>query len=151
MKKPLIVLTPKSLLRSPACVSSIDSFTKGSFQEILDDPTPPVNCKRLIFCTGKIFYDLNAARKRNDIAIVRIEQLYPLHEEHLKLVMEKYKGFSECFWVQEEPQNMGAWRFLQPHLPKATYVGRPENASTATGSSKKHKQEQQILLEKALS
>jgi 2-oxoglutarate dehydrogenase E1 component len=150
VRKPLIVFTPKGLLRAPACTSPLDAFTKGSFQELLDDPTLPQTCKRLIFCTGKIYYELSAARKRTDIAIVRIEQLFPLHVEQLQKIVDKYKGFSECFWVQEEPENMGAWSYIRPFLPKATYVGRPPNATTSTGSSRKHKQEQQALIEKAL-
>ncbi len=150
-KKPLIVFTPKSLLRAPACTSHFQELCQGSFQEILDDPVPPKSCRRLIFCSGKIFYDLIANRKSTDIAIVRIEQLYPLHEELLKKILAKYKGFQQCFWVQEEPQNMGAWNYIRPFLPQAIYVGREENATTATGSNKKHKQEQQAIIEKALS
>jgi len=151
VKKPLILFTPKSLLRAPACTSRLDAFTGGQFEELLDDPVPPAVCKRLIFCTGKIFYDLLAARKRTDIAIVRLEQLYPLHVEKLKKFIAKYKGFVECFWVQEEPENMGAWQYIQPYLPKPSFIGRAPNATTATGSGRKHKQEQQTLLEKALS
>lgn len=150
IKKPLIVFTPKSLLRAPACVSKLNAFTSGQFEELLDDPTPPSTCKRLIFCTGKVFYDLLAARKRTDIAIIRIEQLFPLHLEKLKKLIDQYKGFAECFWVQEEPQNMGAWNYIQFFLPKPTYIGRPQNPTTATGSSRKHKQEQAALIEKAL-
>jgi 2-oxoglutarate dehydrogenase E1 component len=150
VRKPLIVFTPKSLLRAPACTSPLEVFTKGTFQELLDDPTPPTHCKRLIFCTGKVFYDLLAARKRNDIAIIRIEQLYPLHSTLLEKFLAKYKGFAELYWVQEEPENMGAWNYIRNHLEGATYVGRPANATTATGSSRKHKQEQAVLLEKAL-
>jgi len=149
-KKPLVLLTPKSLLRAPACTSLLDRLTTGQFEELLDDPIPPATAKRLIFCSGKVFYELFAARKRTDIAIVRVEQLYPLHVEKLKKLVAKYKGFAECFWVQEEPENMGAWKFLEPYLPKPVYVGRPSSATTATGSNRKHKQEQQILLEKAL-
>jgi 2-oxoglutarate dehydrogenase E1 component len=153
VRKPLIVFTPKSLLRSPLCVSKLDDFTKGSFQELLDDPTPPKKAKRLIFCSGKIFYDLLSARKRTDVAIIRIEQLYPLRIEQMKLLIDQYKGFTECFWVQEEPENMGAWNFIGPFLqhcvPKLHYVGRPPNATTSTGSSKKHKQEQAALLQQA--
>lgn len=151
IKKPLILFTPKSLLRAAACTSKLAPFTNGRFEELLDDPAPPASCKRLIFCTGKVFYDLFAARKRSDIAIVRIEQLYPFHTEKLQKQIAKYKGFSECFWVQEEPENMGAWTYIQPYLPKPKYIGRLPNATTATGSSRKHKQEQQTLLEKALS
>jgi 2-oxoglutarate dehydrogenase E1 component len=150
IKRPLIVFTPKSLLRAPACTSKLDAFTTGQFEELLDDPTPPAKCKRLIFCTGKVFYDLLAARKQDDVAIVRIEQLYPLHKEKLEKFLAKYKGYSECFWVQEEPENMGAWNYLRNYLPKATYVGRAANATTATGSNRKHKQEQKTLLERAL-
>ncbi len=153
VRKPLIVFTPKSLLRSPVCVSKLDDFTKGRFEELLDDPTPPLKAKRLIFCSGKIFYDLMAARKRTDVAIIRVEQLYPLNIDRIRQLIEKYKGFTECLWVQEEPENMGAWNYIGPYLhtlvSKLHYVGRPQNATTSTGSSKKHKQEQAILLQQA--
>lgn len=153
-RKPLIAFTPKSLLRAAACSSTLEAFTNGQFEELLDDPTPPIKAKRLIFCSGKIFYDLLAARKRSDVALIRIEQLYPLHVERMKQLVGKYKGFTECLWVQEEPENMGAWNFIGPYLqqivPKLHYVGRPQNATTATGSNKKHKQEQALLLEQAL-
>ena len=121
--------------------------------EILDDPVPPQKAKRLIFCTGKIFYELLGARNRTDVAILRIEQLYPLHLDLLKELIAKYRGFTECFWVQEEPENMGAWKSIGPYLQslteRLTYVGRPQNATTATGSSRKHKQEQAELIKKA--
>lgn len=153
IRKPLIVFTPKSLLRSAQCTSKVDEFTQGHFMEILDDPTPPTKPKRLIFCTGKIFYDLMSVRKREDVAILRIEQLYPLHLSRLKELVEKYKGFTECLWVQEEPENMGAWNYIGPYLQSLAaplfYVGRTESATTATGSSKKHKKIQAALLEKA--
>jgi 2-oxoglutarate dehydrogenase E1 component len=153
VKKPLVVFTPKGLLRSPAMVSRLPDFTTGAFQEILDDPAAPKQCKRLIFCSGKVYYDLLAARKNPDIALIRLEQLYPLHLEQLKKIIAKYKGFTECLWVQEEPENMGAWNYigpyLQPLVPKLFYVGRPQSATTATGSSRKHKQEQSALLEQA--
>ncbi len=152
-RKPLIVFTPKGLLRVHECVSPIEAFANGQFEEILDDPTPPSTCKRLIFCSGKVFYNLLAARQRNDVALIRIEQLYPLHRDKLKKIIAKYKGFTECLWVQEEPENMGAWNYIGPHLqhevPKLYYVGRPQNASTSTGSNRKHKQEQAALLEHA--
>ncbi len=153
VKKPLIVFTPKSLLRSAACTSKLDAFTNGSFKELLDDLVPPQSAKRLIFCSGKVFYDLLAARKRSDVAIVRIEQLYPLNEEMLKQLIEKYRGFTDCLWVQEEPENMGAWNYIRPQLQKYVskllYVGRPSSATTSTGSNKKHKQEQAALLQSA--
>lgn len=150
-KKPLIVFTPKSLLRSKACVSTMSDLENGFFEGMLDDPAPPKKCKRLLFCSGKVFYDLLAARKRDDIAIVRIEELYPLDEEKLQAMLAKYKGFSEIFWVQEEPENMGAWRYISSYLPNAKYIGRAANATTATGSSKKSKQEQAAYIEKAIS
>lgn len=148
-KKPLIILTPKSLLRAPACVSQLAAFTSGTFQEILDDPKPPAQAKRLIICSGKIYYELLAARKRDDVALLRLEQLYPFPVDGLKKLLAKYKGYTEILWVQEEPANMGAWSYIQPLVPKLIYVGRPENATTATGSNRKHKQEQAALLEKA--
>ncbi|HSX25412.1 MAG TPA: 2-oxoglutarate dehydrogenase E1 component [Chlamydiales bacterium] len=158
IKKPLIVLTPKSLLRAPVCTSSINEFTSGQFEEILDDSIS--QCKRLLFCSGKVYYDLIAERekrKMTSVAIVRVEQLYPLHIEKLKKTIAKYKGFTECFWVQEEPENMGAWNFigpyLQAYLPKGIllqYAGRAASPTTATGSHMKHKQEQQSLLDQAL-
>ncbi len=158
-KKPLAVFTPKSLLRSPACTSKLADFTKGSFQEVLDDPLPPKACKRLLFCSGKIFFELFAERekrKRFDVALIRIEQFYPLKIDQMKKIIAKYPGFTDCCWAQEEPENMGAWNFIGPYLqavlPKGIplrYVGRPANATTATGSHKKHKQEQQALLESA--
>jgi 2-oxoglutarate dehydrogenase E1 component len=143
MKKPLIVFTPKSLLRAPACTSAVEEFAKGTFQEVLNDPIREV--KKVLFCSGKIFYDLLAARKREDVAIIRIEQLYPFPREKIG----QYKA--PLFWVQEEPENMGAWRFIKSQMPELNYIGRPENATTATGSSRKHKQEQAALLEQALS
>lgn len=149
VKKPLILFTPKSLLRSPANVSPIQTLTQGHFEEILDDPNPPKNCKKLLLCSGKIFYDLLAERKEEDgVALVRIEQLYPLHRDKLQSIIGKYPV--KPIWVQEEPQNMGAWSYLHELLPELTYIGRPASATTATGSHKKHKQEQKQLLEKAL-
>ncbi|MBS0626197.1 MAG: 2-oxoglutarate dehydrogenase E1 component [Verrucomicrobia bacterium] len=160
VRKPLILFTPKSLLRSPANTSPLNDLITGSFQEILDDPTQLTSCRRLIFCSGKIYYDLNAERekrKTTDIAIVRVEQIYPLHQEKIKKLIGKYKGFTECLWVQEEPENAGAWSYigpyLQSYLPKETllrYEGRPSNPTTATGSHKKHKQEQQALVDRVL-
>lgn len=153
MKRPLIVLTPKSLLRSPLCVSKLEDFTKGGFVEILDDPTPLQKVKRLIFCAGKIFYELIAARTAVDVAIIRIEQLYPLDLQKLKALIDKYQGFTECVWVQEEPENMGAWNYIGPFLQTLTkklfFVGRAQSATTGTGSNRKHKQEQALIIKQA--
>ncbi len=115
-RKPLIVFTPKSLLRHPAVVSTADEFANGSFQEVLDDPNAdPKKVKSLVFCTGKFYYDLVAERenlKRDDIAFVRIEQLFPLPVEQLKAVIAKYKNADDYVWAQEEPRNMGAYGYM---------------------------------------
>lgn len=151
LRKPLIVFTPKGLLRHPACVSHVDDFTHGSFQEIIDDPNPPKRSRRLVLCTGRIYYDLVAEREKlavEDMTIVRIEQLYPLDVERLKTIISRCNGLKECIWVQEEPSNMGAWNFMRPILrellPKEielAYIGRTRSASPAVGSFALHKNE----------
>lgn len=151
VKKPLIVFTPKGLLRHPVCVSRLEDLERGSFQDILDDPTPPKKAKKLVFCTGRVFYDLSAERTKaavDDMAIIRIEQLYPLDLESLKSLVEKYNGFQEVYWVQEEPKNMGAWSYIHPLLREIlpinsslTYIGRARSASPAAGSYALHKKE----------
>lgn len=156
LRKPLIVFTPKGLLRHPACISHLDDFTQGSFQEILDDPTPPKRSRRLVLCSGRIYYDLIAEREKlgvDDLMIVRIEQLYPLDVERLKAVISRCSGLKECIWVQEEPSNMGAWNFMRPILkellPKEielSYVGRTRSASPAVGSYAMHKKEHAIII-----
>jgi 2-oxoglutarate dehydrogenase E1 component len=158
LKKPLIAFTPKGVLRLPANVSDLKSFTSGSFQEILDDPAP-AKANRILFCSGKIFYDLLAERekrKASGVAIVRIEQVYPLHIEKLKELIGKYNSAAKVIWVQEEPENMGAWHFIRPHLMEILpskmsleYAGRERSASPATGSARRHKDEQQRVLERA--
>ncbi|MDQ7959237.1 2-oxoglutarate dehydrogenase E1 component [Flavobacterium lindanitolerans] len=115
-RKPLIVFTPKSLLRHPAVVSSVDEFANGSFQEVLDDPNANAkDIKTLVFCTGKFYYDLVAEREANgrkDVAFVRIEQLFPLPVEQLKAIIEKYPNVDDYVWAQEEPKNMGAYGYM---------------------------------------
>lgn len=155
--KPLIVFTPKGLLRLPACVSSVDDLEKGSFHEILDDPKRQSHAKRLVLCNGRIFYDLDAERERrqaDDVAIVRIEQLYPLHTDRLRDVIHSYKKIEECLWVQEEPSNMGAWNYIRYQLSRLLpvdvhlgYAGRQRCASPATGSFNRHKQEHKEILQ----
>jgi 2-oxoglutarate dehydrogenase E1 component len=159
VKKPLVLMTPKGLLRDKRCTSQLDDFTKGSFQEILDDPTASANTKRLIFCTGKVYHDLDAHRKEHNmegVTIVRIEQLYPFHEERVKELFAKYGSAEKVIWCQEEPRNMGAWYFVEPRLRKILgreieYVGRTPSASPATGSHILHDLEQEDLIERALS
>lgn len=156
MKKPLVVFTPKGLLRHPACVSHLSDLTQGSFLEIIDDPHPPKRSRRLVLCSGRIYYDLVVERERQaveDISIVRIEQLYPLDIERLKGIVNRCAGLKECIWVQEEPSNMGAWNFMRPILrdllPKEielTYVGRTRSAVTAAGSHAAHKKEHASIL-----
>ncbi|MGH7198392.1 MAG: 2-oxoglutarate dehydrogenase E1 component, partial [Candidatus Omnitrophota bacterium] len=154
LKKPLILFIPKSLLRNPISFSPLKDFADGEFQECIDDPTPPANVKRLFLCTGKIYSDILSERKNfPDAAIVRIEQLYPLHVEKIKKIFAQYNGAIECCWIQEEPENMGAWEFLRPYfyelLPKTMrlrYVGRERSSSPATGSRKKHLEEQAAIL-----
>lgn len=153
--KPLIVFTPKAYLRHPNATSRLEDLTEGQFQEILDDPDPPKNPKKLALCSGKIYFELKAHAdkiKDESVAFVRIEQLYPLYTDRLKAIFEKYREVREILWVQEEPKNMGAWRYLRPLLEevakrKVHYVGRPESASPAAGIYVYHKKEVHEILE----
>jgi 2-oxoglutarate dehydrogenase E1 component len=146
-RKPLIIMTPKSLLRHPECISSKKDFIDGNFQEIIDDSSVKASdVKRLIMCTGKVFYDLKAKQvkdKRKDVAIVRLEQLYPMPEEQSWKLLEKYKG-AEKVWVQEEPKNMGAFTFLRRYVQFDDFklIARKSSASPATGYASVHAQEQ---------
>ncbi len=159
-RKPLVLMTPKSLLRHPSVVSKNTDFTTGCFKEILEDKSikDSKNIERLILCTGKIFYELEAKRteiKDTKIAIVRIEQLYPFASEEISRVVGQYKNLKEILWVQEEPRNMGAWSFLHERLlelfpkTKLTYVGRKKSGSTAEGSGHSHKLEQARIIDEA--
>jgi len=156
-KKPLIIMAPKSLLRHPGAVSRIEEFTTGSFQEILDDPAAPAKPGRIILCSGKVYYDLLEYRERNkvaDAAIVRLEQLYPLHRNRLGEIFDKYGHDRRLIWCQEEPQNMGAWNWIAPQLEeifgrKAIYAGRDAGASPAVGALAVHKFERAALLQDA--
>ncbi|NNM43533.1 MAG: 2-oxoglutarate dehydrogenase E1 component [Chlamydiae bacterium] len=155
VSKPLVVFTPKALLRHPECTSSLDDFVNFSFQTVLDDVEPIKTPKKLLFCSGKVFYDLIAERKkrnRNDIVIIRIEQLYPLDEEKVRSFIEKYKGVENYVFVQEEHKNMGSYFFLSPLLEEILqkpirYIGRGVSASPAAGSYQMHRKEGQHLLD----
>jgi len=155
-RKPLVVMTPKSLLRHPQAVSSLDQLTSGRFEPVLDDPSAAGEAGRVILTSGKIAYDLFAARgERKDVAILRLEQFYPWPEALLRGVLERYASASELVWVQEEPHNMGGWRFVEERLRDLTrlplrYVGRPIAASPATGSHRRHEQQQQAIVSQAL-
>lgn len=149
-RKPLIIFTPKALLRHKRCTSSVEDLSSGSFQYLIDDPNSDPRPTKLVFCTGRIYYDLLEEKEKRgakDIAIVRVEQLYPLHKEELKKLIEKYSGFKECIWFQEEPKNMGCWHYIKPlikeELPdgmELRYIGRVSQASPSTGSHKRHKE-----------
>jgi 2-oxoglutarate dehydrogenase E1 component len=155
-RKPLVVLTPKSLLRNPQATSSVDDLVHGRFELVLDDPkvTDPKRIDRVLVCTGKVYYDLVAHREelgRDDLAVVRIEQLYPLPTGELADALARYRDARQIVWVQEEPRNMGAYRFLRTTLwdqldIDLPYVGRDENASPAVASAKMHEQEQRKIM-----
>lgn len=142
--KPLIVLTPKGLLRHPECVSNIYDLESGSFEEMIDDDEEFKNARRLILCSGRIYYDLKIEREKRqqkDLAIIRIEQLYPLNSKKLTAILNKYQNANEFYWVQEEPQNMGAWSYMAAIESKLKFIGRERSASPATGSYAFHKKE----------
>lgn len=154
-RKPLVVFTPKSLLRHPECISSIDELVSGHFEEVIDDAKVMAeDVTRVNFCTGKVYYDLVAEREkrgRHDVAFVRVEQLYPLPLRLMKAVVKKYSNASVFAWVQEEPANMGAWSFMLRNFKevKMLLVSRPESGSPATGSSKLHALQQAKIIDKA--
>ena len=159
--KPLVIMTPKSLLRSDLAVSHNDDFTRARFSEVLETPAPAGagNARRVIFCTGKVYYDLLKARDANqadDTALVRIEQLYPLNAEMLRAVLAPYANAENWVWCQEESQNMGAWSFIAPLLAeflpagkKLVYAGRNASASPAVGAKTLHDREQKQLVAEA--
>ena len=140
-KKPLILFSPKALLRHPLCVSSVKSFAQGHFEAVLEEKTPLLNSKTVLFCSGKIVYDLMKERKNAEIAIIRIEQLYPFPKEALQEILSRYTKIERCFWVQEEHQNMGAWEYIHSQLPNLEYIGRDRSASPAAGSYALHKKQ----------
>ncbi len=153
MEKPLIVFTPKGLLRFPACQSTLDELSDGAFVEVLDDIKDPEKVNRLIFCSGRIYYDL-AARCKEDTAIIRLEQLYPLHRALIEKAIERYPDAKTFLWAQEEPYNMGPRGFiferLQQLLPRnATleYRGRTASSSPACGSHLIHEKENEMIYE----
>lgn len=153
-RKPLICLTPKKLLRYPSCVSRMEDFTSGKFLEVIDDQgSDPEQVQKLVFCSGKIFYDLIEHRekvKAADAAIIRIEQLYPFPEKQMQQLISKYKNAVQFIWAQEEPENMGAWTFIFRKLktPKPlVYIGRDEAASPATGFAKMHNAETYTIMD----
>jgi multifunctional 2-oxoglutarate metabolism enzyme len=155
MERPLIVMTPKSLLRLPAATSSIDDLSSGGFRPLIDDAeiTDRDAVKRVVLCSGKVYYDLAEARKKSDVrnvAIVRLEQFYPFPANSLRETLASYKNANQLVWAQEEPQNMGGWTFVRDRLQNPQYAGRSASASPATGSYSIHQKEQADLVSQAL-
>lgn len=158
-RKPLIVMTPKSLLRDPRVSSGLEELSGGTFQRIIPDTLSPEKANRILLCSGKIYYELEKERadlKRTDVAIIRMEQLYPINLKGFESVLSNYPKGTPAFWVQEEPENMGAWRYLRAKFGETLFkkfpfsgVYRPASASPATGSTNSHKIEQKELLAEA--
>jgi len=161
-RKPLVVMTPKSLLRHRMSVSTLDDLSKGIFRLVIRDVETPETgkVKRIVMCSGKVYYDLLEKRrelKRDDIALIRVEQLYPFPETDLKQELDRYPNAKRFIWCQEEPMNQGAWfpsqHHMWPLLPKGAkleYAGRPMLAAPAVGDHKLHVQQLQEFLEQAL-
>ncbi len=160
-RKPLIVMSPKSLLRHPECVSSLSELTSGKFRQIIeetDEDILPENVQKLLFCTGKIYYELREYRrsqKIKNIAIIRVEELYPFPAEQIMKILEIYPYVKEYAWVQEEPRNQGAWIYMENHLghitpKKLNYYGRVASPSPATGYYKVHLKEQEMIIKESL-
>ena len=152
-RKPLVIMSPKSLLRHPKVVCGMDNLSEGRFHEVLPDVLEPTKVERLVFCTGKVYFDLEARRSENEsekVGIVRIEQLYPFPEEQVKALLSDYSSKVDIVWCQEEPENMGAWYFIRDRFAKfgrdVRVVSRKRSASPATGSGQKHNQEQEDIL-----
>lgn len=164
LRAPLVVMTPKSLLRHPLSVSTLEDLTDGRFQNIIDeiDDLPAKSVKRLVFCSGKVYYDLYKARQEReitDVAIIRIEQLYPFPEDEFAQILKTYPQAKDIVWCQEEPENQGAWYQIKHRLHQPLddnkhtllYASRPGAASTATGYMSLHVRQQEHLVEEALS
>ena len=158
--KPLVIMTPKSLLRAEHATSRAEDFTSGEFQEIIESPllAPKEEIKRVVLCSGKVYYDLlkyRETQKITEAALIRVEQLYPLHEEKLREFVTAFPSEANLIWCQEEPQNMGAWTFIEPRLRalfgrEIAYAGRAASASPAVGALTLHKSEQAQLIWEAL-
>jgi 2-oxoglutarate dehydrogenase E1 component len=155
-RKPLVVMTPKSLLRHPRAVSTLTEFADGGFAPLIDDATvDSARVKRLVFCSGKIFHVLDEAREARgvaDVALVRVEELYPFPASEVERTIARYPAVADAYWVQEEPANQGAWSFVRPLLTvrlggrRLRYAGRAEAASPATGSHAVHEEEERAII-----
>ena len=167
LRKPLVIFTPKFLLRYPKASSRLDELTSGAFQKVIGDAQFLGNqISRIMLCSGKIYYDLVQKREeleRNDVAIIRLEQLYPFPLNELKDILRRYSDTADLFWVQEEPENMGAWYFVEEQMQPIIYptgaagnqkrplryVGRATAASPAPGAHKVHHDQQEALVSEA--
>jgi 2-oxoglutarate dehydrogenase E1 component len=161
-KRPAILMTPKSLLRHPMATSSRDDLADGKFQPFIidNDFTDAKKLKRLVICSGKVYYDLLKYRQQNeidDVAIARLEQFYPFADDEIQEQLKDFKNIKDIVWCQEEPKNMGAWNFVAPRFmellqdgQKLTYAGRQASASPAAGQKKIHQAEQDKLVEDAM-
>lgn len=160
LDRPLVVFTPKSLLRAKYATSKVSDFTSGTFTSIIGDTQmDPGNVTSALLCSGKVYYDLVAEREktgRNDVAIIRLERLYPLPAITLPPELAKYSNLQTVKWVQEEPANQGAWSFMAMNLPELigrqiVGVSRPASSSPAVGSHHRHEVEQETLVKQAFS
>ncbi|MBK9751636.1 MAG: 2-oxoglutarate dehydrogenase E1 component [Chloroflexi bacterium] len=158
---PLVVMTPKSLLRHPLVISSLNELAEGQWQPVIDDTALPAAVQRVILCSGKVYIDIVNSKARADhpeVALVRVEQLYPFPTEDLQPIFDRYTNATEVVWLQEEPENAGAWEFARPLLQDQLkgrlplrYIGRPRNSSPAEGSATRHKINQEALIAQAFS
>ncbi len=155
-KKPLIIMTPKSLLRHPSALSLTGDLTNSVFNMVLDDPWKPTNAKKIVLCSGKVYYDLYAHREKmsaSDIALIRIEQLYPFPHARLAHILKNYQGAEDIIWMQEEYKNLGPWSFIREQFSEffptlnLRYSGKPPSTSAGLGMLKMHKEEQRIAIE----
>ena len=161
-KKPLVIMSPKSLLRHAKVVASIEELAEGEFREVIHDSYVENSryVKRLVFCSGKVYYDLESMREEeelDDVAIIRLEQFYPFPDESISEILEEYKHVENVVWCQEEPKNMGGWQYIEPRLrsmlyenQSIEYTGRVASASPATGSAQIHAAEQELLVKEGL-
>jgi 2-oxoglutarate dehydrogenase E1 component len=160
VRKPLVILTPKSLLRHKEAVSHLDDLATGNFRPLIGDPAAePKKVRRIVACSGRVYYDLINRRRENlseETAIIRIEQLYPFPAEELALEFARYPALKEIVWCQDEPKNQGYWRFIQRFFMRAMvpgqvfgYAGRAASASTACGYLEMHVRQQKALLDEA--
>ncbi|MGC8520201.1 MAG: 2-oxoglutarate dehydrogenase E1 component, partial [Steroidobacteraceae bacterium] len=161
VRKPLVLFTPKSLLRLPEAFSPLAAFTAGGWNRVLDDPLAPQRAQRVVMCTGRVYYELararHAAALEDAVALIRVEELYPFPEAQLQQVLAAYGAAEQFLWCQEEPQNQGAWFQVWHHLrhclPRGgdvSYAGRPPSAAPASGYAALHQAQLDALLNAAL-